>query len=51
MAADLHGAHKLATAEAIVYATARQQGADLLTCDRHAERLSDLALFAKAGQP
>lgn len=51
MAADLHRAHKLATADAIVYATARQQGADLLTCDRHFEGLSDVALFAKAGQP
>ena len=51
MAADLHRAHKLATADAIVYATARQQGADLLTCDRHFEGLSDVALFATAGQP
>ena len=51
MAADLHRAHKLATADAIVYATARQQGADLLTCDRHFEGLSDVALIAKAGQP
>ena len=29
LAADLHRAHKLATADAIVYATARQRGAEL----------------------
>jgi predicted nucleic acid-binding protein len=34
-AADLHRQHKLATADAIVYATALQQGAELLTCDAH----------------
>ena len=37
LAADLHRGHKLATADAIVYATARQQDAELLTCDRHFE--------------
>ncbi|CAG4899428.1 type II toxin-antitoxin system VapC family toxin [Paraburkholderia gardini] len=35
LAAELHREYKLATADAIVYATARQQGADLLTCDAH----------------
>jgi predicted nucleic acid-binding protein len=35
LAAELHREHKLATADAIVYATARQQHADLLTCDAH----------------
>lgn len=35
LAADLHRQHKLATADAIVYATALQQGAELLTCDAH----------------
>jgi uncharacterized protein len=34
-AADLCTRRKLATADAIVYATALAQGADLLTCDRH----------------
>lgn len=48
LAADLHRQHKLATADAIVYATARDQGAELLTCDRHFEGLPDVALFAKA---
>jgi predicted nucleic acid-binding protein len=47
LAADLHREHKLATADAIVYATARQQSAELLTCDAHFEGLPDVALFAK----
>ena len=38
-AADLGGRHRLATADAIVYATARAHGADLLTCDQHLEAL------------
>ncbi len=45
----MHREHKLATADAIVYATARHQGAELLTCDAHFEGLSDVALFAKIG--
>lgn len=48
LAADLHRAHKLATADAIVYATARHQGAELLTCDAHFKELPGVALFAKA---
>jgi predicted nucleic acid-binding protein len=47
LAADLHREHKLATADAIVYATARRQGAALLTCDAHFEGLPDVALFDK----
>jgi predicted nucleic acid-binding protein len=35
LATELHREYKLATADAIVYATARQQDADLLTCDAH----------------
>jgi predicted nucleic acid-binding protein len=38
-AAELCAKHKLATADAIVYATALAHGADLLTCDRHFETL------------
>jgi predicted nucleic acid-binding protein len=38
-AADLCAKHKLATADAVVYATALAQGADLLTCDRHFKNL------------
>ena len=48
LAADLHRAHKLATADAIVYATARHQGVDLLTCDAHFKGLPGVALFTKA---
>lgn len=47
LAADLHRHHKLATADAIVYATARQQGADLLTCDALFEALPGALLFSK----
>lgn len=47
-AADLHREYKLATADAIVYATARQKGAELLTCDAHFKGLPDVVLFAKA---
>ena len=51
LAAELHRDHKLATADAIVYATARHQGAELLTCDAHFKGLPDVALFSKAGRP
>lgn len=47
LAADLHREYKLATADAIVYATARHQGAELLTCDAHFKGLPDVALYAK----
>lgn len=47
LAADLHREHKLATADAIVYATARNQDADLLTCDRHFEGLPNVVFFPK----
>lgn len=47
LAADLHREHKLATADSIVYATARHQHAELLTCDTHFEGLPDVALFPK----
>ena len=48
LAADLHREHKLATADAIVYATARHQSAELLTCDAHFNGLRGVALFAKS---
>ena len=38
-AAELCSTHELATADAIVYATAQAYQADLLTCDRHFENL------------
>jgi uncharacterized protein len=46
-AADLCARHHLATADAIVYATALAHGADLLTCDRHFEGLPDVRLVPK----
>jgi predicted nucleic acid-binding protein len=49
LAADLHREYKLATADAIVYATARHQAADLLTCDAHFDGLPDIVFFPKAG--
>ncbi len=48
LAADLHRQHKLATADAIVYATARRHGAELLTCDGHFEGLPGVRLFSKS---
>lgn len=49
LAADLHREHKLATADAVVYATARHVGATLLTFDAHFEGLADVVLLPKAG--
>jgi predicted nucleic acid-binding protein len=47
LAADLHREHKLATANAIVYATAQYQRAELLTCDAHFKELPDVVFFQK----
>jgi predicted nucleic acid-binding protein len=47
LAAEMHREYKLATADAIVYATARQQQADLLTCDTHFKGLTGVVFFAK----
>jgi predicted nucleic acid-binding protein len=46
-AADLHRQYKLATADAIVYATALAYGAELLTCDAHFEGLPDVVFIRK----
>ena len=46
LAADLHREYQLATADAIVYATARHKGAELLTCDAHFKGLAGVTLFA-----
>jgi predicted nucleic acid-binding protein len=46
-AADLHRQHKLATADAIVYATAQEFGAELLTCDAHFENLPSVVFIKK----
>ena len=45
LAAELHRQHKLATADAIVYATAQARGAELLTCDAHFDKLPAVAYF------
>ena len=47
LAADLHREYGLATADAIVYATAQHQQAGLLTCDVHFEALPDVMFFPK----
>jgi|SRR5579863_618674 len=46
-AAQLARRHDLATADAIVYATAAATGADLLTCDAHFKGLAKVAYFEK----
>ncbi len=42
--------HKLAMADAIIYATAMDSGADLLTCDAHFANLSHVVYLAKHPQ-
>ncbi|MGS4948046.1 PIN domain-containing protein [Meridianimarinicoccus sp. RP-17] len=46
-AADAFREHKLATADAIIFATARAQDATLLTCDAHFEGLPNVTLVEK----
>lgn len=43
----VHRQYQLATADAIVYATALEYGADLVTCDAHFERLPNVILIRK----
>ncbi len=47
LAAQMNKDHKLATADAIVYATALNKGAKLLTCDAHFEHLPDVIYWSK----
>ncbi len=47
-AADLHRQYKLATADAIVYATALSYSAELLTCDAHFECLTQVNFIRKS---
>ncbi|MSO76410.1 MAG: type II toxin-antitoxin system VapC family toxin [Alphaproteobacteria bacterium] len=42
--------HRLATADAIVLATALAHGADLLTCDRHFEGLPGVLFVPRTGR-
>lgn len=46
-AAEACRENKLATADAIIFATARAQGAMLLTCDAHFEGLPGVTLIEK----
>ncbi len=46
-AAEACREHKLATADAIIFATARAKGATLLTCDAHFDRLPGVTLIEK----
>jgi predicted nucleic acid-binding protein len=48
-AAELCLRHRLATADAIIYATAVAYDADLLTCDRHFEGLPGVHYVPKSG--
>lgn len=48
LAAEMHRQHKLATADAIVYASAQRAGARLLTCDAHFRSLAGVDFFAKS---
>ena len=47
-AAELYVRRKLATADAIVYATALAHGADLLACDRRFDGLRDVRFVPKS---
>lgn len=47
-AAEACRTHKLATADAIVFATARAHRADLITCDAHFDNLPGVTLIEKA---
>lgn len=48
-AAELCARYKLATADAIVYATALAHAADLLTCDQHFASLPGVRFIPKSG--
>lgn len=50
LAADLNRQHKLATADAIVFATAQTCHADLLTCDAHFRDLPGVAYLPKSSR-
>lgn len=49
-AAEACRTHKLATADAIVFAAARAKGATLLTCDRHFDGLPGVTMIGKAAR-
>lgn len=47
LAAELTRQHKLSTADAIVYSTAREHEADLMTCDAHFDGLPKVVFIPK----
>lgn len=47
LAAEIARQHRLASADSIIYATARHLEADLLTCDAHFEGLPGVTYIAK----
>jgi predicted nucleic acid-binding protein len=49
-AVDIARTYKLAAVDAIVYATALEYGADLLTCDAHFDGLEHVVYVAKNSQ-
>lgn len=49
-AAEVAKEHSLAMADAIIYATALDAGADLLTCDAHFADLPNVVYFAKSAR-
>ncbi|MBL28425.1 MAG: VapC toxin family PIN domain ribonuclease [Rhodospirillaceae bacterium] len=49
-AADICRRHKLATADAVVYATALAYGADILTSDKHFAGLESVLFIPKTGE-
>ena len=48
LAAELGARHRLASADAIVYATAVSRDADLLTCDEHFANLPQVRFLRKS---
>jgi predicted nucleic acid-binding protein len=50
-AADYAARRSLAMADAVIYATAMNAGADLLTCDAHFANLPGVVYFAKSPSP
>jgi predicted nucleic acid-binding protein len=51
LAAEMHSQHKLATADAVVYATAQSKGAMLLTCDAHFAKLAGVSYWPNKSAP
>lgn len=47
LAAEVCRAHKLATADAVIFATAKHHGARLVTCDAHFKGLPNVDLIEK----